>query len=99
MSSTASNYDLLKLQTGIATALASVVLAGSGVYLGGRNSISAPSSTLVFGIAASTAYCIMMFASSFVEEEQQFWYWIASAWFTWVYARRSVLLGIHQIRI
>lgn len=27
------------------------------------------------------AYAVMMFASSFVEEEQHFWYWVASGWF------------------
>jgi ethanolaminephosphotransferase len=29
----------------------------------------------------SLLYCIMMFASSYVEEEHHFWYWMASAWF------------------
>jgi len=27
------------------------------------------------------AYTIMMFASSYVEEEHNFWYWVASGWF------------------
>lgn len=30
----------------------------------------------------TVAYSVMMFASSFVEEEHHFWYWAASAWFT-----------------
>ena len=36
----------------------------------------------------TTAYGIMMFASSYVEEEQHFWYWIASAWIAWQYLKR-----------
>lgn len=27
----------------------------------------------------------MMFASSYVEEEQQFWYWISSGWLAWLW--------------
>lgn len=31
-------------------------------------------------LAVTLAYGVMMFASSFVEEEQHFWYWSASGW-------------------
>ncbi|KAI5804032.1 alkaline-phosphatase-like protein [Peziza echinospora] len=31
-------------------------------------------------VLITLTYCIMMFASSYVEEEQNFWYWITSAW-------------------
>ena len=30
------------------------------------------------------AYGAMMFASSYVEEEQQFWYWVTSSWLGWL---------------
>lgn len=37
------------------------------------------SSSIPF-IAITVTYGIMMFASSYVEEEQHFWYWATSAW-------------------
>ena len=39
---------------------------------------SFPSSIPFLLIAA--AYSVMMFASSYVEEEQHFWYWATSGW-------------------
>jgi hypothetical protein len=33
----------------------------------------------------------MMFASSFVEEEQHFWYWSASGWLAYLYFAECVL--------
>lgn len=57
-------------------------------------------------------YGIMMFASSYVEEEQQFWYWAANAWFAVVTLRKAanspaqrktiitietLLLGLHRV--
>jgi len=96
MSSTASNYDFFRLQAGIAVAVAGVLLAGTGLYRGSEVGMRCPSSTVVFGIVATIAYCIMMFASSFVEEEQQFWYWITGGWFIWVYAQRSGISSITQ---
>ncbi|WQF75866.1 Putative Type I phosphodiesterase/nucleotide pyrophosphatase/phosphate transferase [Colletotrichum destructivum] len=69
MSSMASNYDMGRLHVGEA-----VALLGTG--------------SLVFGVRPSliplltitVTYGIMMFASSYVEEEQHFWYWATSAW-------------------
>lgn len=34
------------------------------------------------------AYGIMMFASSYVEEEQHFWYWTSSSWLGWLLLKR-----------
>lgn len=77
MSSTASNYDLRLLFIGQLVALIGAVLA-----------LTAAAPTLTKSIAAASpflfitlAYGVMMFASSFVEEEQHFWYWSASGWF------------------
>ena len=39
-------------------------------------------------LTATIAYGLMMFASSFVEEEQQFWYWMMSAWSGWVFLKQ-----------
>lgn len=33
------------------------------------------------------SYSTMMFASSYVEEEQHFWYWAASAWLLLLYTK------------
>jgi len=35
----------------------------------------------------TTFYTIMMFASSYVEEEQQFWYWIMAGWTTLLFLK------------
>ncbi|KIW20627.1 hypothetical protein PV08_01203 [Exophiala spinifera] len=76
LSGTASNYDLTMMQAGIALAtlalglclpsfIPSLLRAGvDGVMLG----------------FTMLMYTITMFASSYVEEEHQFWYWIFSAW-------------------
>lgn len=76
MSSTASNYDLTKLFIGQLLAVLGACLA-----------ISAAAPTLIGSLREATpffsvtlAYGVMMFASSFVEEEQHFWYWTASGW-------------------
>lgn len=31
--------------------------------------------------AITISYVVLMFASSYVEEEHHFWYWVASGWF------------------
>jgi len=37
----------------------------------------------------TTAYMITMFASSYVEEEQQFWYWIMAGWMIVLFLKRN----------
>ncbi|GKT43818.1 GPI ethanolamine phosphate transferase 2 [Colletotrichum spaethianum] len=69
MSSMASNYDMGKLHIGEAVAL----LGTGSLVFGVRFS-------LIPLLAITVAYGIMMFASSYVEEEQHFWYWATSAW-------------------
>lgn len=86
MSSTASNYDLRMLFYGITVAGLSVVIAFV-------SSLSVVSKSLLaffaFGII-TLVYGIMMFASSFVEEEQQFWYWAASGWLVYLTGKTYV---------
>lgn len=81
MSSTASNYDIYRLQLGVCVAAftTAVAFALSAPFL-----LSAKRLGIWFGILV-LAYGGMMFGSSYVEEEQHFWYWIASAWFGWLY--------------
>jgi ethanolamine phosphate transferase 2 subunit G len=76
MSSAASNYDVTRLMIGSALAATSVLLAGIAA-LAGMTLLNADG---VFAFVMATLYGIMMFASSYVEEEQHFWYWIAGGW-------------------
>ena len=76
LSGTASNYDLTKMLTGVVFAAASVILS----------MLSVPNDTFGTLVSASvsslTVIChsLTMFASSYVEEEHQFWYWALAGW-------------------
>ena len=35
---------------------------------------------VIYATAVTSMYSIMMFASSYVEEEHHFWYWASSGW-------------------
>jgi len=76
MSSMASNYDMQRLILGQGAAVIAVVasLVAARPLLTERIS-----STLPF-MAITLLYGVMMFGSSYVEEEHHFWYWSASAW-------------------
>ncbi|KAK1968085.1 GPI ethanolamine phosphate transferase [Colletotrichum sublineola] len=69
MSSMASNYDMDRLHIGEAVA----VLSTGSLVFGARPN-------LIPLLAIAVAYGVMMFASSYVEEEHHFWYWTTSAW-------------------
>lgn len=85
LSGTASDYNVRKLHIGIALGgLASMI------------SVYALSSTLECSRISGTAlillailYSITMFASSYVEEEQDFWYWTLGAWLSVLFCRGS----------
>ena len=81
MSSTASNYDILKLQLGIATAAVTACCAVGALAALNPTGWSFWTSVLVLN------YGGMMFASSYVEEEQYFWYWVTSGWLVILYLR------------
>lgn len=76
MSSMASNYDMPRIILGQALAFGAIVCSVFATYLSARDSAGAYSSLTLI----SLLYSIMMFASSYVEEEQHFWYWATSAW-------------------
>lgn len=80
MSSTASNYDISRLNLGIGVATVAVIAVLEIVF---ERLIEAKTTGLWTSLV-TIVYGIMMFASSYVEEEQQFWYWAASAWLAWL---------------
>ena len=84
MSSTSSNYDLARLGFGQAIALMAVVLTSVLCWIATRRNHQLRG---FFGLVC-IAYGITMFASSYVEEEQQFWYWAVSAWLGWLYIQQ-----------
>ena len=84
MSSTASNYDVGRLHVGVILAgLATVacLTTASTALLEPRSSGLWTSSVIIL-------YGAMMFASSYVEEEQHFWYWASSGWLAWLFFKQ-----------
>ena len=78
LSRLASNYNVLRLQTGILTGFFAVAIGVPLVSYSGTY-VQESRSTLPF-LTCTLFYAAMMFASSYVEEEQQFWYWVHSGW-------------------
>ncbi|KAI8960199.1 alkaline phosphatase-like protein [Daldinia sp. FL1419] len=76
MSGMASNYDMSMLVYGEVMVIVASVAAAYVVI----TSPSVTTSNLAPFLLITILYGIMMFASSYVEEEQHFWYWATSAW-------------------
>ncbi|KAI1799940.1 alkaline phosphatase-like protein [Daldinia bambusicola] len=85
MSGMASNYDMSMLIYGEVAALVASVAA---VYALIASSPTA-ASKLAPLMLITVMYGIMMFASSYVEEEQHFWYWSTSAWLFYLAIRST----------
>ncbi|KAK9455532.1 alkaline-phosphatase-like protein [Dipodascopsis uninucleata] len=78
LSRTSSNYNMSEMIIGlIITSTCTAIQSYRLLYIFIENSVS----WIVFAVI-NFLYCITMFASSLVEEEQYFWYWSASAWIT-----------------
>jgi ethanolaminephosphotransferase len=83
MSSTASSYDIPRMGTGVAFAVTALVLA-----ITSQPTLWPPSFAGIFFALTSLLYGVMMFASSYVEEEQHFWYWLTPAWILFLVVKR-----------
>ena len=89
LSGAASNYDLVKMSAGIGFAATSLILAV----------VSIPNDTfdpMTSGVAFTLIVLFhsgTMFASSYVEEEHQFWYWILGGWLMYLSARGQRLVS------
>ena len=89
MSSTASNYDVRKLATGQAVSTLALLLAAAAAY----PTLSKSFKESIPILLISVLYGVMMFASSYVEEEQHFWYWATSAWLVLLWVKWYILRG------
>jgi hypothetical protein len=93
MSSTASNYDMPKLLIGQSIASLAALLGVIAAFPTLSDSLKSSSPF----ICIILLYGIMMFASSYVEEEQHFWYWAATAWLVLLSIKGYVSLFIERL--
>lgn len=94
MSTMASNYNMSYLLPGVGLALLAACLATGSVFLIHRQQRGIISLLLV-----TVPYGIMMFASSFVEEEHHYWYWYTSMWLAYLGSREIrayVIINLHK---
>lgn len=81
LSHAASEYDLRRLRLGIGI----TVLATIATLVACATPVRNANPVLLWKYSLALFYGFMMFASSYVEEEQQFWYWLASSWCGWLF--------------
>lgn len=80
MSSAASNYNVPRLFIGTGLAIFTCILSLLTIP-----SLRPISSAGTYYSLTLTLYAVLMFASSYVEEEHNFWYWVTSGWFFYLY--------------
>ncbi|KAI4726791.1 alkaline phosphatase-like protein [Aureobasidium sp. EXF-10728] len=89
LSTTASSYRVDRLLKGAAVSAVALILA-----INSRQSNWPPTSAGLGFALIATFYGIMMFATSYVEEEQHFWYWATAAWMACLYAAKTKITGL-----
>lgn len=87
MSVAASDYNINYMSLGIALSFVALLSVLPALY----DVLSGYSISSLLIIIFTILYSVMMFASSFVEEEQHFWYWSLSGWISYLYFSRLVL--------
>lgn len=83
MINAANKYDLGRLYLGIG-----VAILAAAALVPCITSVTQASWVFLSACFMTFLYGIMMFASSFVEEEHNFWYWIASGCCGWLFLRK-----------
>ncbi|RYC66046.1 hypothetical protein CHU98_g140 [Xylaria longipes] len=98
MSGMASNYDIDKLILGGTITAAATFAAGVATAMSAKTTMR---NFLPFALI-TLLYGVMMFASSYVEEEQHFWYWSTTIWLFYLVVKRKffmTLFGLGAIRL
>lgn len=92
VSGVASNYDMASLVIGQVIVVFALLLA-----IVGLSQLRVKSSTsLGIFTGISILYAAMSFASSYVEEEQHFWYWTSATWLSMLWIKGSVHFKLDQ---
>jgi len=78
---TASNYDLSAMQLGIALSALALALCLPSFL---RHVMAAGLDGIAL-VGVMLMYAVTMFATSYVEEEHEFWYWVLGGWLTLQY--------------
>ncbi|PYI10897.1 GPI ethanolamine phosphate transferase 2 [Aspergillus sclerotiicarbonarius CBS 121057] len=86
MGSAASDYNLRNLLLGLVITFFVVLLSFPTTY----TLLSRPGHAGTFFALSILSYGGMMFASSYVEEEQQFWNWAFTAWAFYLHGKTSI---------
>lgn len=95
LSMAASNYNLSWMSAGMVVTFFASLLSIFNFIPVLENSKLAN----LFLPAITLAYGIMMFASSYVEEEHHFWYWVASGWFIAIFINKYAILHCLQYKV
>lgn len=81
LSNAGSKYAMSRLYLGVGIALLALLISLRACSL----LIADDSSTRYWMLSLALLFGSMMFASSYVEEEQHFWYWMLSGWLGWLW--------------
>ncbi|KAE8377919.1 alkaline-phosphatase-like protein [Aspergillus bertholletiae] len=83
MSNAASDYNPIRLYVGLSIASLAISLTFFPVK---RLLVKFTPARMFLGFSI-LSYSTMMFASSYVEEEQQFWYWVLTGWVVYLHVK------------